>query len=211
MGGVGAAQREDFQREEGPSRGASGKERSNKQPLPEIRGCQRGRGCANETWWTEGGGASPPAHGHGTIAGPPSKPVPSGHLGTLRPREVRASQRGGPAISATQPGTFKQGHSVLGKKLGVSHQGWLRSLMGGGPPRGGHKGFLRVFCTMKPEKEEEPAICLSKTLGLGRGGCCEVHTGSLSSQAGSAGEQRTSTQAQAAAWLGGLRQVTSLL
>lgn len=94
-------------------------------------------------------------------------PVPSGHLGTLRPREVRASQRGGPAISATQPGTFKQGHSVLGKKLGVSHQGWLRSPMGGGPPRGGHKGFLRVFCTMKPEKEEEPAICLSKTLGLG--------------------------------------------
>lgn len=135
-------------------------------------------------------------------------PVPSGHLGTLRPWEVRASQRGGPAISATQPGTFKQGLSVLGKKLGVSHQDWHGSLMGAGPPRGGHKGFLRVFCTMKPEKEEEPAICLSKILRW-EWGCCEAHTGSLSSQVGPAGEQRTSTPA--AALLGGLRQVTSLL
>lgn len=120
VGCVGAAQREDFQREEGPSRGASGKERSNKQPLPEIRGCQRGRGCADVV--DRRGVAL--LHPHMVTA--PSldhrlnHPVPRDHLRTLRPREVRASQRGGPAISATQPGTFKQGHSVLGKKLGVS-------------------------------------------------------------------------------------------
>lgn len=52
-GGVRAAQREDFQRGEGPTQGARGKEGSNKQPLPEIRGCQRGRGCdvVDGGWW----------------------------------------------------------------------------------------------------------------------------------------------------------------
>lgn len=62
VGCVGAAQREDFQREEGPTRGASGKERSNKQPLPEIRGCQSGRGCASERDVVDGGGWCFPTH-----------------------------------------------------------------------------------------------------------------------------------------------------
>lgn len=37
--------------------------------------------------------------------------------------------------------------------------------MGGGPPRGDLKGELRFFCMMKPEEEEKPGICLSKTPG----------------------------------------------
>lgn len=89
-----AAQREDFQREEGPTRGARGKEGSNKRPLPEIRGCQRGRGCD----MVEEGLLHPHMVTAPQLDGCPKQQVPSGHLGTLRPREARtqghmASQR----------------------------------------------------------------------------------------------------------------------
>lgn len=75
----------------------------------------------------------------------------------------------------------------------MSHQGWLRSLMRGGPPRSGHKGELRLFCMTKPEEEKEQGILFKQNprMGVGMGG--EAHTGSLSSQAGSTGEERTST------------------
>ena len=69
-----AAQREDFQREEGPS----------KQPLPEIRGCHRGRGC------DVGVGAL--LLNRVSVPQPdscPKQPAPCGTLGTLRPREAR--------------------------------------------------------------------------------------------------------------------------
>lgn len=36
-----------------------------------------------------------------------------------------------------------------------------------GPPRGAGEGRARLFCMKKPEEEEEPGICLSKTPGSG--------------------------------------------
>lgn len=44
------------------------------------------------------------------------------------------------------------------------------------------RGALKLFCMKKPEKEEEPAICLSKIQlsGRGVGGEVDTHAGSFS-------------------------------
>lgn len=70
-------------------------------------------------------------------------------------------------IQSPSPGLYlsKITVSLGGRSWGVSHQGWLRALMGGGPPRGNRTGELRLFSMMKPEEEEKPGICLSKTPG----------------------------------------------
>lgn len=102
-----AAQREGFQREEGPS----------KQPLPEIRGCHRGRGC------DKGVGAlllhrvSVPQ-----LYGCPKQPARSGRLGDTETQggkgsrshgESEAKAGGRPVISDAQLESFRQGYSVL--------------------------------------------------------------------------------------------------
>lgn len=102
-----AAQREGFQREEGPS----------KQPLPEIRGCHRGRG------FDKGVGAlllhrvSVPQ-----LDGCPKQPAHSGHLGDTEAQggkgsrshgESEAKAGGRPVISDAQLESFKQGYRVL--------------------------------------------------------------------------------------------------
>lgn len=107
-------------------------------------------------------------------------PSPSEHRGRLRPRGSRSqgeseAKVGRPAISDSQPGSFKQGYSVLvGGKLGCH----IRA--GSGLLQGVHlgvraKGEWRLFCMKKSEEEEEPAICLSK-IPTNKLGGREAHT-----------------------------------
>lgn len=123
-----------------------------------------------------------------------SHPVPSSHRGTLRLKEAGANQR--PRWRRTydfrnQMRSFKQGFGVLRRvKLGVSHQGWLRSLIGGDPPRGKGEGRIEALLHDEARGGGRTRYLFKQNPGVGVGG--EALTGSLSSQTVSAGKEGAS-------------------